>query len=146
MHALLRRYRIRLGTVETAAQRAEQGLLPVIRRVPGFVAFYMVNGGNNVVASVGLFETQEGAAAAERVTGDWFRDDWPSFQAIPPEVTTGSVLMHEAVTREPGARVTREGRPQVERRGGIDRRWGDRRVGTPSVRRSAAPAPSARVG
>src|SRR5206468_3286161 len=80
-----------LGAVEAAAERAHDGLVPGLRRVPGFAAYYLVHAGNDTLASIALFQTEESAAAGERLLNDWFRHDWPVFQAVPPELTRGAV-------------------------------------------------------
>ncbi len=102
--------------------------MPLMSKVPGFVAYYLVGAGNNIVASIGMFETREGAAAADRLACEWFRTDWPTFIMIPPELTAGEVMTHSAANRDGGLRIMRDGWNQVERRSGRDRRWGrDRR-------------------
>lgn len=99
MHAVIRRYRVRLGTVEQAARYAEKGFLPIVRDIPGFVSCYVLDAGNDVLTCVGLFETEAGAAEAVRASREWFRDEWSSFRPIPPEVVTGEVLAGATVDR-----------------------------------------------
>src|SRR2546430_13646313 len=129
MHAVFRRYRIRLGAVEAAAERAHDGLVPGLRRVPGFAAYYLVHAGNDTLASIALFQTEESAVAGERLLNDWFRHDWPVFQAVPPELTRGAVLVHEELPRvaaavTSGPRLPRPNwsgrRPTPGRRAGAD--------------------------
>lgn len=115
MYAVIRRYRVRLGTVSSAAQLAEASLLPQMNRIPGIVAYYLLDAGDGVLASVSVCETSEGADAAATLAADWFRSDWPSFQLMPPEVTHGEVLVHAAVGQAGGRR-------RFERRGAGDRR------------------------
>ncbi len=143
MHAVFRRYRIRLGAVEAAAERAHDGLVPDLRRVPGFAAYYLVHAGNDTLASIALFQTEESAAVGERLLNDWFRHDWPVFQAVPPELTRGAVLVHEELPRVAAAATSG---PRLERRNWSDRRLsrerrsgGDRRVVTAAVSVSATP-------
>jgi hypothetical protein len=129
MHIVFRRYRIRLGAVEAAAQRAHDGLLPGLRRVPGFAAYYLVHAGDDTLASIALFQTEESAAVGERLLNDWFREDWPVFQAVPPGLTRGAVLVHDEIPRPAPAAVAASG-PRLERRNWSDRRFtGDRRSG-----------------
>ncbi len=124
MHGVIRRYRVRLGTVATAARFAETDLLPRMKQLPGFVAYYLLDAGDGIVASITVCQTAEGAAAAAALAADWFRSDWPSFQLLPPELTDGEVLVHAAVARADGA-----GRRRSERRGTSDQRMvADRRV------------------
>ena len=82
-----------------------------------------------MVASLGLFETEEGATLGERLMSGWFREDWPVFRAVPPGLARGEVLVRAEAARPP--QVAGEGSgPRLERRGGRpDRRLGrDRRV------------------
>jgi hypothetical protein len=124
MHAVIRRYKVRLGTVAGAAHHAEMSLLPQMNRLPGFVAYYLLDAGDSVLASISVCETPEGADAAAALAASWFRSDWPSFKLIPPEITDGEVLVHAEVGRAGGRRRT-------ERRGTTDRRAdAERRVGS----------------
>jgi len=121
MHAVIRRYKVRLGTVASAATHAESSLLPQMNKLPGFVAYYLLDAGDSVVASISICETRGGADAAAGLAAEWFRSDWPSFKLIPPEITDGEVLVHAEVGRATGRR-------RVERRAVSDRRaTGDRR-------------------
>jgi len=115
MHAVIRRYKVRLGTVAGAAHHAEMSLLPQMNRLPGFVAYYLLDAGDSVLASISVCETPEGADAAAALAASWFRSDWPSFKLIPPEITDGEVLVHAEAGRAGGRRRT-------ERRGTTDRR------------------------
>ena len=133
MHAVIRRYKVRLGTVSSAAQHAENSLLPQMNRLPGFVAYYLLDAGDSVLASISVCETQEGAGEAAALAASWFRSDWPSFKLIPPETTDGEVLVHAEVGRAAGRR-------RFERRSSTDRRVdSDRR--TASERRRSDETP-----
>jgi hypothetical protein len=135
MHAVIRRYRVRLGTMEQAARYAEKWFLPLVRQIPGFKAFYLMASGESVLASLGLFETPEGAQAAGNLGREWFGEEWGSFRALPPEMITGEILAEVSEHN----RATQDRRQQVERRrgtafigtekrSGLDRRaGGDRR-------------------
>ena len=132
MHAVIRRYRVRLGTVEQAAHHAERGFLPLVRQIPGFVSCHLVDAGNDILACMAVFETPEGAAEAVRASREWFRDEWSSFRPVPPEVTIGEVLARATADR----RAT--DRRQLALIGaaiwtGPERRMnGDRRIEAPS--------------
>ena len=134
MHAVIRRYKVRLGTVASAAQHAETSLLPQMNRLPGFVAYYLLDAGDSVLASISVCETPEGADAAAALAASWFRSDWPSFKLIPPEITDGEVLVHAEVGRATGRRRT-------ERRASTDRRTdSDRRISAERRRSNVTPA------
>jgi len=112
MHAVIRRYRVRLGTVAEAVRYAEKQFVPLVRRIPGFVGCYLMDAGNDVLTSIGLFHTQDGAEAAVSLQRDWFRDEWSSFRPLPPEVVIGAVL----------AQATADSAVPAERRRLADRR------------------------
>ena len=140
MHAVIRRYKVRLGTVASAAQHAETSLLPLMNQLPGFVAYYLLDAGDSVLASISVCETSEGADAAAALAASWFRSDWPSFKLIPPEITDGEVLVHGEVGRATGRR-------RFERRGNTDRRTdSDRRIASERRRSNEAPAVERRSG
>ena len=134
MHAVIRRYKVRLGTVASAAQHAETSLLPEMNQLPGFVAYYLLDAGDSVLASISVCETRDGADAAAALAAEWFRSDWPSFKLIPPEITDGEVLVHAEVGRATGRR-------RVERRGSSDRRADSERRMVSERRRSDVPPP-----
>jgi hypothetical protein len=92
MYGLIRRYRVRLGTVEQAAHYADKGFLPLVHQIAGFVSCHLLDAGNDVLACVALFDTEEGAAEGTRLSREWFRDEWSSFRPVPPEVVAGEVL------------------------------------------------------
>ena len=133
MHGVIRRYRVRLGTVAQAAHYAEKGFLPIIRDIPGFVSCHLLDAGNDILTCVALFETEEGAAAAVRASRDWFRDEWSSFRPIPPEVVMGEVLARAAADRRREAERRQLALVGTMAWAGPERRVnGDRRVEAPS--------------
>jgi len=99
MHGVIRRYRVRLGTVAQAAHYAEKGFLPILVDIPGFVSCHLLDAGNDVLAVVALFDSAEGTSAAIRASTDWFRDEWSSFRPLPPEVVAGEVLARATADR-----------------------------------------------
>lgn len=130
MHAVIRRYRVRLGTMEQAARYTEKWFLPLVRQIPGFRACYLTGGDDGVLSSVGLFETAAGATAASTLATEWFRGEWSAFRSLPPEVITGEVLVQAVAER----RVLADRRQPRDRRSpaalapaGADHRSGQER-------------------
>jgi hypothetical protein len=100
MHGTVRRYRVRLGTIPQAVKYVRGNLLPLLKQIPGFTAYYLFDAENNTLASVMLYQTAEGAEAANQLASRWFRSDWPSFQLMPPEMVVAEVLTHEGAAGE----------------------------------------------
>ena len=100
MYGTVRRYRVRLGTVPQAVKYVRGSLLPLLRQIPGFTAYYLFNAENNTLASVIIYQTAGGANAANHVASRWFRSDWPSFQLMPPEMAVAEALTDEGASGE----------------------------------------------
>ncbi len=152
MYAALHHYRVRLGTVAEAGERAQRALVPLLRRVAAFVAYYLLDAGNDTVVSLALFDTREAAEGSTPLLSDWFRSDWPAFRQIPPDGSVGELLVVERVTREaepapPDDRArTQTDRQEVrEPRRAWDRRMFDRRA-MQDRRQEMAPVATERRG
>ncbi len=147
MHAVVRRYRVRLGTMEQAARYAEKWFVPSLRQIPGFKSCYFVSDGEGVLSSLSFFETRDAAKAANALATQWFREEWGAYRPLAPEVMGGEVLTQITAERRvigdrrqlPDRRVSatigplphgRDMREGGDRRTGIDRRAPvfDRRV------------------
>src|SRR5882762_5148921 len=133
MHGVIRRYRVRVGTVRQAAHYAEKGFIPILRDLPSFISCHLLAAGNDILTVMALFEAGEGAAAAVRASREWVRDEWSSFRPLPPEVVMGEVLARTAVDRRREAERRQLALVGVAVWAGPERRAnGDRRVEAPS--------------
>jgi hypothetical protein len=141
MQVVIRRYRVRLGTVDDAARYADKWFVPLVRGVSGFVAYYLMAADPGVLATVGVFETKEAAETAGRVAHEWFGQEWGAFRPLPPEVIAGEVVAPAALNpwlatgrrwmadRRRTTLIGTNGHGDPERRSGSDRRRGfDRRA------------------
>ena len=96
MYASVRRYKMEPGSVEELMRRVEEGFVPIISKGPGFVAYYVLDAGDGVVASISVFEDQAGAEESNRMAADWVKENLASLLPNPPEVTAGEVMVHKA--------------------------------------------------
>ncbi len=98
MYASVRQYTINPGheRVEEAAQDVQGGLGPIISKAPGFVAYYVLDAGNNVVVAISVFESQAAEEAANRMAADWIKQHMASLASRPPRIAEGKVIAHEA--------------------------------------------------
>jgi len=71
MYAVIRKYNLLPGTVEEFIQQVQRGLVPIINRIPGFKAYYLVDIGDNEVAVISMFETLDDAKASAQKTVNW---------------------------------------------------------------------------
>ena len=95
MYASIRRYKTNPGKAAELVQQVKDGFVPIISKAPGFIAYYVVDAGNDIVASVSVFQDQRGAEESNRLAADWVKSSIASLVAGPPEVTAGSVTVHK---------------------------------------------------
>ncbi len=114
MHVVIRRYRVRLGTMDEAVRYLNKWFLPLMRRIPGFAGFQLMGEAERILTTLGLFETAQGAEAAGALAGEWFGKEWGSFRILPPEVIGGRILSSATRTAS-----TSERRRFADRRTGL---------------------------
>ena len=94
MHATIRRYEgVDMTRTNEVASKVNQTLVPQLRKLPGFTGFYLIEAGNGVLSSLGLFETPEQGDESTKVVAKWITDENFS-KAIPnaPKITSGKVV------------------------------------------------------
>ena len=98
MYASVRQYTITPGpdTVGETARDVQEGLGPILSRSPGFVAYYVLDAGNNIVAAISIFESQAAAEAADRAVSDWIKQHMAALASSPPSIAEGEVIAHQA--------------------------------------------------
>ena len=96
MHATIRRYEgVDTARTNELTGKVNEKLVPELRKLPGFAGYYLIEAGNGVMSSLGLFETAEQADESTKVVAQWIRDE--NFDgAIPnaPKITSGKVVAH----------------------------------------------------
>jgi hypothetical protein len=98
MHAIIRRYEgVDQNRADELTKKVGEGLAPRLSQLPGFAGYYMIEAGNGVLSSVGLFENAYQADESTRVAADWIRDEKLA-SAFPnaPKITSGKVVVHES--------------------------------------------------
>ena len=91
MYATVRRYE---GVTDPgeAGRRVSEGFVPLLKELPGFVAYYWVDAGSGLMASTSVFEDRSGAEASVERAADWVRENIAELLPNPPEVITGEVV------------------------------------------------------
>jgi heme-degrading monooxygenase HmoA len=85
MFTAIRRLKVQPGAFDEALKRDESGLIPILRSVPGFVEFDLVQVGEDMGVSITIFETQEQAEEANRRAADWVKQNIVPLVAGPAE-------------------------------------------------------------
>jgi heme-degrading monooxygenase HmoA len=68
-------YTFEPDTVDEVIQRAEAGMLPILHRQPGFVAYSVIKTGETSALSLSIWESREQAEAAIQVAASWVRQN-----------------------------------------------------------------------
>ncbi len=96
MHATIRRYEgVDAARTNELTGKVNETLVPKLRELPGFAGYYLIEAGNGVLSSLGLFQTADQADESTKVVSQWIRDE--KFDtAIPnaPKITSGKVVAH----------------------------------------------------
>jgi hypothetical protein len=95
MYATGRRYEGATDPKETG-RRVNEGFLPIISQIPGFVALYLVDAGGGVMISTSVFQNQSGAEESNRRAADYVRENLAQLLPNPPQITAGEVVAHKA--------------------------------------------------
>ena len=77
-------------------RRIDESLVPKLSKLPGFKGYYLIEAGDGVMSSLGLFESPEQSDESTKVISSWFRDE--KLEAAlpnPPKITTGKVVAHK---------------------------------------------------
>jgi hypothetical protein len=91
MYAVVRRYEGVTDPTE-AGRQVNEGFVPLMRQISGFVAYYWVDAGNGVMVSTSVFQDQAGADESIATAADFVRDNLASLLPNPPQVTAGEVV------------------------------------------------------
>jgi hypothetical protein len=97
MHATIRRYDgVDQNRIVELTGKANETLIPKLSKLPGFKGYFLIEAGNGVMSSLGLFETREQADESEKLAASWIRDErLETAIPNPPKVTSGEVVTHQ---------------------------------------------------
>ena len=97
MHATIRRYDgIDQARTDELVGKVSETLVPKLSKMDGFKGYYLIEGENGILSSLGLFETSAQADESTKVASNWVRDEKLE-TAFPnaPKITSGKVVAHK---------------------------------------------------
>jgi hypothetical protein len=97
MFATVRRYEgIDSSNIDELTKKVGETLAPKLSKMPGFSSYFLIDTGNGVMSSVGVFETSTQAHDSTRVASEWVRDEkLENILQNAPKVTNGEVIVHK---------------------------------------------------
>ncbi len=93
MHASIRRYNIDTDSVAALKVRVEDGFIPIVSKLPGFVSYMVIDAGNGIVAAVSVFDDQEAAERSNAAAAEWVRENLADVVKEAPDITTGEIVL-----------------------------------------------------
>lgn len=94
MYIAIRRYQAKAGAAAHIIERAQTGFVPLIRDLPGFIAYYGVIDANNAVVTVSVFTDQAGEEESTRRAAGWVQANLAEYIEGTPDVVAGEVGWH----------------------------------------------------
>ena len=95
MYATVRRYEGVTDPSE-AGRLVEEGFMPIISQMPGFVAYYWVDAGDRVMVSTSVFEHKDAEEQSNWRAGQFVAQHMAPLLPNPPNVTAGEVVAHKS--------------------------------------------------
>ena len=93
MHAVVRRYQFDSKSSAEVDRRIQESFVPLIRKAPGFVAYYWLDTGAGVGVSLSVFQDKAGAEESVRLAADFVKESLAGLLGK-PDVTQGEVRAH----------------------------------------------------
>jgi hypothetical protein len=94
MHATIRRYEgVDQNRTAELTGKINETFVPQLSKLPGFKGYYLLEGDNGVLSSLGLFETAAQADESTVLAATWVREEkldgaFPN----PPKITSGKIV------------------------------------------------------
>jgi hypothetical protein len=96
MYVAIRQYGLLTNEpVEKVWQGIREGFIPMIRKAPGFLAYYALDSGDGTLTSISIFEHRAGAERSNKLAEDWVGRTLSSALPTSPEIIVGEVGAHE---------------------------------------------------
>ena len=95
MFTIVRKFRLTRGSFEEVTRPVSEDFVPLLRDVPGFRNYYLLDGGQDTIVSIRIFESADEALASNETAAEWMRDNVMEFVKGMPEVMAGEVIISE---------------------------------------------------
>ena len=96
MHAIIRRYDgVDQNRTTELTSKVNETLVPKLNKLPGFKGYYLIDAGNGVFTSLGLFETPEQGMESTKFVTTWIREEkLDTILPNEPKITSGKIVAH----------------------------------------------------
>jgi len=96
MHAIIRRYDgVDQNRTTELTNKVKDTLVPKLSKLPGFKGYYLIDAGDGVFSSLGLFETPEQGLESTKLVTTWIREEkLDTILPNEPKITSGKIVAH----------------------------------------------------
>jgi hypothetical protein len=110
MHTTVRKYE---GVADPAgaAKKIEQGFVPLISEIPGFVEYFWVDLGHGAMLSISVFEDLAHAIESNQLAAGWVAMNMPTLLPQASRIESGRVLARKSTAK--GERLTSTVRTEI---------------------------------
>ncbi len=77
-------------------RQVQEGFIPIISEMPGFVAYYFVDAGDGVMVSTSIFEHKDAEEQSNWRAGQFVAQHLAPLLPNPPEITAGELVAHKS--------------------------------------------------
>jgi hypothetical protein len=95
MYVAVRRYD-GVTDAKKVARLVDEGFIPIISEMPGFVAYYFVDAGDGVMVSTSVFEHKDAEEQSNFRAGQFVAENLAPLLPNPPQVMAGEVVADKA--------------------------------------------------
>jgi heme-degrading monooxygenase HmoA len=94
MYTAFRRGKVKPEKAAEVLQHIKESVLPLIKKVPGFLSFYAVRLGEDEIITISVFETQAQANESSTVAAEWVLAHIAPLLAGPLDISGGEVVFY----------------------------------------------------
>ena len=102
MYVTIRRYAGKGGLMDRLVPPVRDGLVPLLKRAPGFKGYCAFASEDGHVVSVSVFDDRETATRATDQVRGWVQSNLRDLLPDPPEVLAGKALLHKEAKLQSG--------------------------------------------
>ena len=95
MYVAVRRYE-GVTDPQKVKKLGDEGWVQTLSEMPGFVAQYLVDAGDGVMAAISVFEHKEAEEQSTFRAGEFIQEHAAALLPNPPQVTAGEVVTYQA--------------------------------------------------
>ena len=97
MHIAVRRYE-GVSDSQKVRQLVDEGFVPIISEIEGFLAFYWLDAGDGVVCSTSVYEHKDAEEQSNIKAREFVAEHLAPLMPNPPQLTAGEVGVYKATS------------------------------------------------